>query len=105
MFERMLHNNFSEVKQVQLIIIGNIEEISTEGKIFLKILETETKKNGNHYDVSLSFKNTDVKLPNNWNQAVRRINQLKQFFEYYKRNMGELLEKGYLRKSEKQQVK
>ena len=61
MFERMLHNVFSGVKQSQLNIIGNIEEISREDKKFLKILETGTKKNGNHYEVPLSFKDTDFK--------------------------------------------
>ena len=56
----------------------------------------------------LPLKDTDVKLPNNRNQAVRRTNKLKQrcqkdpkFFENYKRNMGELLEKGYVKKSER----
>ena len=62
MFERMFHNDFSEVKHLQLNIIGNIEEISREDKKFLKILETGTKKNGNHYKMPLPFKDTDVKL-------------------------------------------
>ena len=70
MFERMFHNDFSEMKQLQLKIIGNIGEISREDKKFLKILETGTKKNGNHFEVPLPFKDTDVKLPNNRNQAV-----------------------------------
>ena len=30
MFERMFHNDFSEVKQLQFNIIGNTEEISIE---------------------------------------------------------------------------
>ena len=56
----------------------------------------------------MTLKDTNVKLSNNRNQAVRRINQLKRrfqkdskCFEEYKRNMGELLEKGYARKSER----
>ena len=61
MFERMFHNDFSKVKQLQLNGIGNIEDISREEKKFLKILETGTKKNGNHYQVPLPFKDTDVK--------------------------------------------
>ena len=32
MFERMFHNDFSEVKQLQFNIIGNTEEISIEDK-------------------------------------------------------------------------
>ena len=106
-FKIMFHNDFCEVKQLQLNIIGNIEDLSREDKKMLKILETGAKKNGNHYEVPLSFKDADVKLPNNRNQAIRRINQLKRrfqkdskFFEEYKRNVGELLEKKYARKSE-----
>ena len=97
-FEIMFHNDFSEVKQLKLNIIGNIEDIFREDKKILKILETGAKKNGNHYEVPLSFKDTDVKLPNNRNQAIRRMNQLKRrfqkdskFFEEYKSNMRELL--------------
>ena len=108
MFKRMFDNDFSELRQLQLNIIGNIEDISREDKKFLKILETGTKESGNHYEVSLPFKDTDVKLPNNRNQAVRRKNELKRrfqnyskFFEDYKRNMAELLERGYARKSER----
>ena len=108
MFKRMFDNDFSELKQLQLNIIGNIEEIFREDKKFLKILETGTKESGNHHEVSLPFKDTDVKLPNNRNQAVRRKNVLirrfqnyPKFFEDYKRNMVELLERGYARKSER----
>ena len=39
--------------------------------------ETGTKKNGNHYQVLLPFKDTVVKLSNNRNQAVRRKSERK----------------------------
>ena len=52
--------------------------------------------------MSLPFEETGVKLPDNRNQAVRRINQLKRRFrkvskllEDCKRNMKELLENWY----------
>ena len=52
--------------------------------------------------MSLPFEETGVKLPDNRNQAVRRINQLKRRFqklskllEDCKRNMKELLENEY----------
>ena len=52
--------------------------------------------------MSLPFEDTDVKLPDNRNQAVRIINQLKRRFqklskllEDCKRNMKELLENEY----------
>ena len=80
-FKSLFHNDFCEVKQLQLNIIGNIEDLSREDKKMLKILETGPKKNGNHYEVPLSFKDADVKLPNNRNQAIRRINQLKRRFQ------------------------
>ena len=76
----MFYNDFSEVKQLHLDIIGNIEEIFREGKKFFKTLETK-KKNSNHYEMPLPFKDTDVKLPNNRNQAIKRINQLKERFQ------------------------
>ena len=50
MFKRMFYNDFSEVKQLHLDIIGNIEEIFREGKKFFKTLETK-KKNSNHYEM------------------------------------------------------
>ena len=105
MFERTFDIDFSEVKQLQHNITGNIEEICKEDNKFLKILETGTKKKGNRYDVPFSFRDTDVKLPNNRNHGVKKMNQLKQrwqkdsdFFEDYKMNMGERLEKKVCKK-------
>ena len=51
MFERKFDIYFSEVKQLQLNITGNNEEICKEDNKFLQILETGTKKKGNHYEV------------------------------------------------------
>ena len=70
MFERMFHNDFSEVKQQQLNIIGNIEEISREDKKFLNILDTGTKKNGNHYEVSLPCK--DIMMSITYGRTLRK---------------------------------
>ena len=44
MFKRMLHNDFSKVKQLQLNIIRGIEEIPREDKKYLKVLETRQKE-------------------------------------------------------------
>ena len=60
-------------------VIASTEEISREDTKFLETLVTG-KKNGNHYEVPLPFKDTDVKLPNNINQAVTRTNQVKRRF-------------------------
>ena len=40
----MFHKTFTEIKQLHLNIIGNIEEISREDKKFPKILKTVTGK-------------------------------------------------------------
>ena len=56
----------------------------------------------------LPFKDTDVKLLNNRNEAVRRTNQLKRRLlkdskktEDYKGNLGELLKKRICKKFKK----
>ena len=51
--------------------------MSREDKKSLQIFETGTTKNGKHYEVPLSFKDTDAKLPKHRFQVFRRINQLK----------------------------
>ena len=71
MLEGMFHKTFTEIKELHLNKIGNIEEIFREDKKFPKILKTGTQENSNHYEVSLPFKDTIVKLPNNRNQAVK----------------------------------
>ena len=105
MFERKFDIYFSEVKQLQLNITGNNEEICKEGNKFPQILKTGTKKKGNHYEIPFSFRDTDVRLPNNRNHGIKKMNQLKRrwqkdskFFEDYKMNMGARLEKKVCKK-------
>ena len=59
-------------------IIGKMSEILNEDRRFLKILDTETMKAGNHYQTPLPLKNPDVKLPNNRKVAERRLLYLKK---------------------------
>ena len=59
-------------------IIGKISEISNEDRGFLKILDTETMKVGNHYQKPLPLKNPDIKLPNSRKVAERRLLYLKK---------------------------
>ena len=59
-------------------IIGKISEISNEDRGFLKILDTETMKVGNHYQKPLPLKNPDIKLPNSKKVAERRLLYLKK---------------------------
>ena len=59
-------------------IIGKMSEISNEDRRFLKILDAQTMKVGNHYQIPLPLKNPDVKLPNNRKVAERRLVYLKK---------------------------
>ena len=59
-------------------IIGKMPEISNEDKRFLKILDAQTMKVGNHYQILLPLKDPDVKLPNNIKVAERRLLYLKK---------------------------
>ena len=59
-------------------VIGKMPEISNEDKRFLKILDAETMKVGNHYQILLPLKDPDVKLPNNRKVAERRLLYLKK---------------------------
>ena len=82
-------------------------EISNEDKRFLKILDAQTMKVGNHYQTPLPLKNSYVKLPNNRKVAERRLLYLKKrlmkderFHQQYTEFMKEILEKGYAKESE-----
>ena len=59
-------------------IIGKMTEISNEDKRFLKILDAQTMKLGNHYQTLLPLKNPDVKLSNSRKVAERRLLYLKK---------------------------
>ena len=52
--------------------------ISNEDRRFLKILDTETMKVGNHYQTTLPLNNPDVKLPSDRKIAERRLLYLKK---------------------------
>ena len=91
-------------------IIGKISEISNEDRRFLKILDTETMKVGNHYQKPLPLKNPDVKLPNSRKVAERRLLYLKKrlmkddrFYQQYTELRQEILKKGYAKESKSNQ--
>ena len=78
MFEQMCYNDFSE-KETQIgKIDGSIEQISKTNKNFLEILDARTRKNGNHCEVPLPFKQKIIKTPNNRSQALERMQHLKR---------------------------
>ena len=83
-----------------------MSDISNEDRRFLKIVDTQTMKVGNHYQTPLPLKNPDVKLPNNRKVAERRLSYLEKrlmkddrFHQQYTESMQEILEKGYARES------
>ena len=82
MLERMYYSDFCECNHLQMkSILGNTEDISREDRKFLDILETGTKKDGAHFEVSLPFRNIGIQLPNKRYQAVKRIHHLKRFIK------------------------
>ena len=51
----------------------DLEEISTEDRRFLDLMDTETKKIGKHYHLPLPFKNFTLPLPDNRKAAEKRL--------------------------------
>ena len=81
MFEQIYYNDFNE-KGAQIgKIDGNLEELSNNDKRFVEILDAGTRKNGNHYEVPLPFKQKGIKVQNNRSQALKRMHQLKRRFK------------------------
>ena len=74
----MYYSDFCECKHLQVnSISGNIEDISKEDRSFFDILGSGTNKNWAHYEVPLPFRYTGVQLPDNRNQAVKKMQHLK----------------------------
>ena len=75
MFEPMYYSDFTE-KGAQIgKIDGNLEQLPKNDKRFLEIQDADTRKNGNHYEVPLPFKQRGIKIPNNRSQALKRMHQ------------------------------
>ena len=89
-----------------------MEEISKDGKMFLVIVEKRTKKVDDHYEVPLPYRDGNLHLPNNKEQAIRRMQQLKKrfqkdpgFFNSYTKQIEELILKGYAKHSSSNSIK
>ena len=88
----------------------NIEEISFEDREFLKVMNKNFRKVGKHYEPPLPLKNpATTKLANNRYLAEKRLLSLKKtflkdpdFFSDYEGFVEELIDKGYVRKSNKE---
>ena len=55
-----------------------MEEMSKDDKMFLAIVESGTKKVDEHYEVPLPCRDGNLQLPNNKDQPIRRMQQLKK---------------------------
>ena len=113
MFKKIYRNNFCEEVHLSTRgILGDMEEISKDDKIFLAIVEKGTKKVDEHYEVLLPYRDGNLQLPNNKEQAIRRMQQLKkrfqgdpEFFNNYTKQMEELVLKGYVKQSSSYSIK
>ena len=98
----MYHTDFSET---------NLEDdnldLSQEDKKFLKIMKEQSIKSDGHYELPLPFRNPNVYMPNNREQAIKRARWTKRrlqkdlkFHNDYVKFMNEIIAKGYARKVE-----
>ena len=108
MLEGRHYNDFCECNHLQVkSILGNIEHTSREDRKFLDILEIGTKKDGTHYEVPLPFSNTGFQLPDNRNQAVKRMHLLKRRFikdPQFLKNIKDKLKSLYLNAMQRKQM-
>ena len=54
--------------------------MSKDDKMFLAIVEKETKKFDDHYEIPLPYRDGNLQLPKNKEQAIRKMQQLKKRF-------------------------
>ena len=96
---------FKKNYEQEFSIIGETAE-----DVALRLMDQETVQVGNHYEVPLPLKLTDFAFPNNTFAATKRLNCLKarfirdKSFKMYKIFIGNMLQKGYARKAENEQV-
>ena len=103
MLERMYQIDFNESSaKVHDVMTQKFEDISYEDKTFLKLMDDQTVKVGNHYQTPLPLRNPAMKLPNDQKMVERRAQYLKKrfgkdskYFCHYKEFMEEILSKGY----------
>ena len=84
------------------VMIQKLEDISYEDMKFLKLMDVQTVKLGNHNQTSLPLRTPAMKLSNNRKMVKRRAQYYKKRFEKnskyfcrYKEVMEEILSKGY----------
>ena len=103
--ERMYQIDFNESSaKVHDVMTQKLEDTSYEDKNFLKLMDDQTVKVGNHYQNPLPLRDPVMKLPNNWKIVERTAQYLKKRFEkyskyfcHYEEFMEQILSKGYVK--------
>ena len=97
--QQMYQMDFSEVESEQ-------RSYSKEDHRFISLMESEVKKVDGHYQVPLPFKNKNIKMPNNRQQAFKRLESVgkkmlkdSSYKEDYIAFMQNIMDKGYAVKS------
>ena len=81
MLERMYQMDFNESSaHVHDVMTEKLEDISYKDKKFLKLMDDQTVKIGNHYQTPFPLRNLVTKLPNNRKMVERRAQYLKKRF-------------------------
>ena len=112
MFKKIYEQEFNESNMRFTSVIGRTTGyLSHDNQIFLRLMDQETVQVDNHFEVPLPLKSTDVTFQNNKSAAMKRLNSLKRrfirdksFHEMYKTFIVDILQKGYARKAENEQI-
>ena len=87
------------------VFLGTLKRCKID-KMFLAIVEKVTKKVDKHYEVPLPYRDGNLQLPNNMDQAIRRMQQMKkrfqkepEFFNSYSKRKEEPILKEYGKRS------
>ena len=107
MLKKIYMTDFNEpcLKDANPVTKG-LKEISNEDKRFLKIMQKEISKVGNHHQLPLPLRNDNMSLAKNWSMVEKRLMHLKKrfqkdckFYEDHNKFMKEVISKGYAREA------
>ena len=109
MFWKIYQNDFCEDVHLSTRgILGDMEEISRDDKMFLTIVERGTKKVDEHYEVALPYKMEICNYPTIRTknaQLKKRFQKNQEFFNSYTWQIEELILKGYAKRSSNNSIK
>ena len=75
--KRLYEQEFTEPPTKFSSIIGEaLREVSSDDKIFLKLMDQETVQVSNDYQVPLPLKSPDINFPNNKSVAMKKLSNL-----------------------------